>query len=70
MFDSAQPVQTRFQGLVSSSSALLSIAEGVETIGKYEALCGCGVSLMQGFLFAKPAFEALPDFKLPARRAA
>lgn len=46
------------------------IAEGVETIDEYEALCGCGVSLMQGFLFARPAFEALPDFKLPARRAA
>jgi EAL domain-containing protein (putative c-di-GMP-specific phosphodiesterase class I) len=46
------------------------IAEGVEAIEEYEALCDCGISLMQGFLFARPAFETLPDFKLPNRKAA
>jgi EAL domain-containing protein (putative c-di-GMP-specific phosphodiesterase class I) len=42
------------------------IAEGVETIEEYVALEDCGISLMQGYLFAKPEFEKLPDFILPA----
>jgi len=42
------------------------IAEGIETIEEYAALCNCGIFLMQGYLFAKPAFEALPCFTLPA----
>jgi len=41
------------------------IAEGVETIEEFHALQSCGVRFMQGFLFARPAFEALPDFFLP-----
>ena len=34
------------------------IAEGVETIAEYRFLKGLGISLMQGFLFSKPLFEA------------
>jgi PAS domain S-box-containing protein len=41
------------------------IAEGVETTEEFYALQSCGVRFMQGFLFAQPAFEALPDFSLP-----
>ncbi len=41
------------------------IAEGVENVEEYIALLRCGVDLMQGFLFAMPAFESLPEFKLP-----
>ncbi|RXH55602.1 EAL domain-containing protein [Granulicella sibirica] len=41
------------------------VAEGVETLEEYEALRDCGIHLMQGYLFAKPAFEALPEFTLP-----
>lgn len=41
------------------------IAEGVETVEEYTAIRRCGVRLMQGFLLAKPAFEALPSFTLP-----
>ena len=41
------------------------VAEGVETMDEYLALCDCGIHLMQGYLLAKPAFEALPEFKLP-----
>ena len=41
------------------------IAEGVETREEYEALRGCGIRLMQGYLLAKPAFEALPAVNLP-----
>lgn len=35
------------------------VAEGVETVAEAKVLAGMGVSLMQGYLFAKPAFEAL-----------
>jgi EAL domain-containing protein (putative c-di-GMP-specific phosphodiesterase class I) len=41
------------------------IAEGVETNEEYVALQDCGIELMQGYLLAKPAFEALPSFTLP-----
>ena len=44
------------------------VAEGVETTEEYQVLLKFGVRYMQGFLFAKPAFERLPDFDLPARR--
>jgi EAL domain-containing protein (putative c-di-GMP-specific phosphodiesterase class I) len=41
------------------------VAEGVETVEEFAALRQCGITLMQGFLLAKPAFEALPEFSLP-----
>lgn len=41
------------------------IAEGVETVQEYIALRQCGIRYMQGYLFAKPAFEALPKFTVP-----
>ncbi len=46
------------------------IAEGVETVEEYDALRHCEVSLMQGYLLARPAFEALPTFTLPAAATA
>lgn len=36
------------------------VCEGIETIDEHNALRDLGVSLMQGYLFAKPAIEALP----------
>lgn len=36
------------------------VAEGIETLGEYTVLRDLGVSLLQGFLFARPQFEALP----------
>jgi EAL domain-containing protein (putative c-di-GMP-specific phosphodiesterase class I) len=42
------------------------IAEGIETFAEYETLRELDIRLMQGYLFAKPAFEALPRFTLPA----
>ena len=41
------------------------IAEGVETTEEFAALRRCGIRLFQGYLLAKPAFEALPEFQLP-----
>ena len=41
------------------------VAEGVETIQEYNALQSAGVWLMQGYLLARPEFEALPSFRIP-----
>ncbi len=41
------------------------VAEGIETLEEYTKLRSCGITLMQGYLFAKPAFEALPPISLP-----
>jgi EAL domain-containing protein (putative c-di-GMP-specific phosphodiesterase class I) len=46
------------------------IAEGVETVEEYTALQDCGIHLMQGYLLARPEFEALPVFTLPVPRGA
>ncbi len=40
------------------------VAEGIETVGEYEVMCDLGVTLLQGYLFAKPALEA---FAIPNR---
>ncbi|TXC74340.1 EAL domain-containing protein [Sphingorhabdus soli] len=37
------------------------VCEGIETAGEYDALRDLGVSLMQGYLLAKPAVAALPS---------
>ena len=37
------------------------VAEGVESAGEYHWLQDAGVRLFQGYYFARPAFEALPD---------
>lgn len=36
------------------------IAEGIETVGERDFLAAQGITLMQGYLFAKPAFKAMP----------
>jgi EAL domain-containing protein (putative c-di-GMP-specific phosphodiesterase class I) len=40
---------------------ITSLAEGVETIEEMQWLRDCGIELMQGYLFAKPGFECLPQ---------
>lgn len=37
------------------------IAEGIESAGERDFLSDCGIFLMQGYWFAKPAFKALAD---------
>lgn len=41
------------------------VCEGIETTKEYDVLQSLGVSLMQGYLLAKPQVETLPDFTLP-----
>ena len=38
---------------------VLVIAEGVETAGERDFFENAGVTLMQGYLFSKPAFKAI-----------
>ena len=46
------------------------IAEGIETEGELAALRQIGVRYIQGYLLARPAFEALPIVRLEAPRLA
>lgn len=45
---------------------MVLIAEGLEHVENYHVLRELGVSLMQGYLLAKPAYERLPEFTLPS----
>ncbi len=64
-------LRPKARAIVSSTVALCSeigttvIAEGIETVEEMTALLDSGIELMQGYLFAKPAFEALPEISLP-----
>ncbi len=44
------------------------IVEGVETVEEYRWFHDIGVTLFQGYLFARPAFEATPPFVVPDLR--
>lgn len=41
------------------------LAECVETVEEYTVLRNCGIRLMQGYLFARPGYECLPDVVWP-----
>ncbi len=43
-----------------SDLGILMVAEGVETLAEYETLRGMGVTLIQGYLLAKPGWRSLP----------
>lgn len=53
------------KGMIEVAHALniRIIAEGVETRGEMEVLKDMGVELIQGYYFAKPGFECLPDIQ-------
>lgn len=46
------------------------VCEGVETLAEYETLRDLDVSLMQGYLLAKPEIAALPVVSWPGQRQA
>ena len=55
--------QRIFSGIrrICNSLAIHIVAEGVESAGEYLWLQEAGVRFFQGYYFARPAFEALPD---------
>ncbi len=55
------------RGVISmcQEMGIVIIAEGIETVAEYRVLVNLGVCLHQGYLFARPAFEALPDVHYP-----
>jgi len=64
--DASLPRRMIVDGVIKMCGALdiTVIAEGIETTGELSALKELGVRYIQGFLFAKPAFEALPKVEL------
>ncbi|SDS56363.1 EAL domain, c-di-GMP-specific phosphodiesterase class I (or its enzymatically inactive variant) [Halopseudomonas xinjiangensis] len=68
--DSHGPRQAILRGIVQvcCDLGIELIAEGVETVEEFSWFSDHGVTLFQGYLFAKPAFEAAPDFSIPARQ--
>jgi EAL domain-containing protein (putative c-di-GMP-specific phosphodiesterase class I) len=55
--------QRIFSGVlkICDSLSIQIVAEGVETSGEYRWLNESGINIFQGYYFARPAFEALPD---------
>lgn len=51
---------------LSEALGIQLIVECVEQVDSYRVLRELGVSLMQGYLFARPGYEMLPEFTLPA----
>ncbi|MDP3379282.1 MAG: EAL domain-containing protein, partial [Brevundimonas sp.] len=41
------------------------VCEGIETVGEYQALRDLGVTLMQGYLFARPTVGQLAEVVWP-----
>ncbi|WP_286717335.1 EAL domain-containing protein, partial [Thalassolituus sp. UBA2009] len=44
---------------------ITALAEGIETAEEYDWLRDAGIELMQGYLFARPGFETLPEVSFP-----
>ena len=63
--------QPRAQEIVRSTAAMAHrlgikiIGECVETREEVDVLLDCGITLMQGYLFAAPTFESLPEITWP-----
>lgn len=66
--DASLPRRMIVEAVVRMCEALgvTVIAEGIETVGEVEALRAIGVRYIQGFYFARPAFEALPVINFDA----
>ena len=59
--DTSRPRQAIVRGLlrICHDLAIRVIAEGIETPGERDFLRDAGVNLMQGYLFARPAFQGV-----------
>jgi len=64
--------QPRAQEIVRSTAAMAHrlgikiVGECVETREEVDVLLDCGITLMQGYLFAAPTFESLPEITWPS----
>lgn len=65
--DRSLPKRAIVRGVLSVCRELgiQPIAEGVETLSEYRTLHDFGIDLFQGYLFARPAFEAFPEPAFP-----
>ncbi|MDD2846132.1 MAG: EAL domain-containing protein [Rhodoferax sp.] len=70
--DTNRPRQAIVRSLVRlcSEMDIQVIAEGIETPGEHDFLLDAGIHLMQGYLFAKPAFRSIASVKYPQLSAA
>ena len=66
--DTSLPRRMIVEGLVRmfERMGIVVVAEGIETVGEYEALRSIGVRHMQGYLLARPGYRSLPPFDLPS----
>lgn len=64
--DSSLPRRMIVAGVarMAADLGITVIAEGIETEGELAALRAIGVRYIQGFLIARPLFEALPSFSI------
>jgi EAL domain-containing protein (putative c-di-GMP-specific phosphodiesterase class I) len=67
--DESLPRRMIVRSIVSmcESLGIRLVAEGVETAAELSALQTLGVRFVQGFFFARPGFEHLPNVSEPAR---
>lgn len=66
--DRSMPQRMVVEGVVrmAHSLGIGVVAEGIETTEEYDALRKMGVRYIQGYLLARPEFEALPPIRLPS----
>ena len=66
--ESSRARQAVVAGIMHIAGALdiTVLAEGVETEGEYRVLRATGIRLYQGYWFARPAFESLPELRFGA----
>ena len=65
--DTSLPRRMIVEGVlrIAQSLNIVVIAEGIETVGEYEALRAIRIRYIQGYLLARPGFKSLPSVTLP-----
>ena len=65
--DTSMPRRMIVEGVlrIADSLGITIIAEGIESVGEYDALRAIGVRYIQGYLLARPGFKMLPIARLP-----
>lgn len=65
--DTSLPRRMIVKGVIrmETKMGIMVIAEGIETIFEYDILAEFGVRYMQGYLFARPQIQQLPEIFMP-----